>query len=109
VGSSGKTFKIMEVEQRHVIKFFSDEGIQGVQIVKRLRQHYGENALSRTQVYFWINEVKRGRMDLNTIKSPGRGHDESFAAVIAGKLDADPRLSARKLAQSLGIAASTVC
>jgi hypothetical protein len=31
--------KIMEVEQRYVIKFFSDEGMPGVQIVERLRQH----------------------------------------------------------------------
>jgi hypothetical protein len=75
----------------------------GVQIVERLRQHYGEDALSRTQVYFWINEVERGRTDLSTVASPGRNPDESLAAVIAGKLDA------RKLAQSLGIVVSTIC
>jgi hypothetical protein len=44
-----KSVKIIEVEQRYVIKFFSDEGIPWVQIVERLRQHYGEDALSRTQ------------------------------------------------------------
>jgi hypothetical protein len=99
----------MEVEQGHVIKFFSDEGLPGVQIVECLRQHYGKDALSRTQEYFWINEAKRARTDLSTIASPGREPDESLAAVIAGKLDTDPHFSARKLAQSLGIAASTVC
>jgi hypothetical protein len=98
----------MEVEQRYVIKFFSDEITPGVQIVARLRQHYGEGAVSRTQMYFWINEVKRGRTDLNTIGSREREADEGFLAVIAGKLDADPRLSASKLAHSLGIAASSV-
>jgi hypothetical protein len=60
-------------------------------------------------VYFWINKVERGRTDLNIIASPGREPDESLAAVIAGKLDADPHFSARKLAQSLGIAVSTIC
>jgi hypothetical protein len=60
-------------------------------------------------VYFWINDVKQGRTDLNTVASPGREPDESLAAVTTGKLDADPHFSARKLAQSLGIAASTVC
>jgi hypothetical protein len=35
--------------------------------------------------------------------SPGREPDESLAAVVAGKLDADPHFSARKLAQSLGL------
>jgi hypothetical protein len=37
VGSSGKNVKIMEEEQRYVIKFFSDEGMTVVQIVARLR------------------------------------------------------------------------
>jgi hypothetical protein len=99
----------MEVEQCYVINFFSDKGMPGVQIVERLRQHYGKDALSQTQVSFWINQVKRGGMDLSTIASPGRGPDESLAAVIAGKFNPDPHFSARKLAQSLRIAASTVC
>jgi hypothetical protein len=60
-------------------------------------------------VYFWVNEVKRGRTDPNVIASPGREPDEGLAAIIAGKLDADPHLSARKLVQSLGIATATVC
>jgi hypothetical protein len=47
---------------------------------------------------------KAGKTDLHTIASLGRETDESLAAVIAGKLDADPCFSARKLAQSLGIA-----
>jgi hypothetical protein len=39
-GHRTKSAKIMEVEQRCVIKFFSDEGMPGVQIVERLGQHY---------------------------------------------------------------------
>jgi hypothetical protein len=54
-------------------------------------------------VFFWINEIERGRTDLSTVASPGREPDESLAAAIAGKLDADPYFSARKLAQSLGL------
>jgi hypothetical protein len=80
----------MKFEQRCVMKFFSDEGMPGVQIVERLRKHYGEDALSRTQLYFWINEVKRRRTGLDIMASPEREPDESLAAVIAGKLDADP-------------------
>jgi hypothetical protein len=78
-------------------------------MLSRLRDHYSTEALCRTQVCDWINEVKRGRTDLNTVASPGSAPDERLAAVIAGKLDADPHLSARKLAHSPGIAASTVC
>jgi hypothetical protein len=98
----------MEIEHRYVTKFFTDEGIPGVKINSRLWSHYGEKVLSRTQVYFWINEVKRGRTYLNTIANPGREPDEGIGTVIAGKPDADPHLSARRLAKSLRIAASTV-
>jgi hypothetical protein len=99
----------MEVEQRCGIDFFSHEGIPAVQIVGRLRYHYRKGELSRTQVYFWISLVERGRTNLKTTTRPGRNFDEGIGAVIAGKLDADPHPSVRKLAQSLGTAASTLC
>jgi hypothetical protein len=92
-----------------VIKFFADEGMPTVEIIPRVRDHYGEDVLSRTQIYFWINEMKHRRTDLGNIAGPGRKPDEGFAGVIAAKLDADPHLSARKLARSLRIAASAVC
>jgi hypothetical protein len=44
-----KSVKIVEVEQRSVIKFFSDEGMSRVQTVAHLREHHGEGALSQTQ------------------------------------------------------------
>jgi hypothetical protein len=69
---SGKRVKNMEVEQRYVIKFFTDEGMPAAEIISLLRDHYGEDALSRTQISFWISEIKRGRTDLNNIASPGR-------------------------------------
>jgi DNA-binding MurR/RpiR family transcriptional regulator len=79
-----------------------------VKIVERLKPHYGKDMLSRTHVCFEINEVQWRRTDLKTIASPGREPEEGLAAVIAGKPDGDPHFSAAKLAQSLGIAASTV-
>jgi hypothetical protein len=103
-----KKAKTLEGEQHYVIQFVADEGTPGVEIVSRLRNHSGEHALSRTQVYWSINKVKRWKTDLNTIAGPARDRDDGLAGVIAGKLDADSHLSARKLAHSLGIAASTV-
>jgi hypothetical protein len=40
-----------EVEQRYVIKFFAEERVTGVEIIDRLNQHYGDDALQRTQMY----------------------------------------------------------
>jgi hypothetical protein len=99
----------MEVEKRHVIKFFTDEGMSAVKSISRLRDHYGEDELSRTQIYFWINEIRRGRTDLNNIAGPGGERDAGLAGVIAAKRYADAHLLARKLAQSLQIAVSAVC
>jgi hypothetical protein len=42
----------MEVEQRYVIKFFTDEGMPAVENISDRRDHYGEDALSRMQIYF---------------------------------------------------------
>jgi hypothetical protein len=65
-----KGVEIMAVEQPYVIRFFSDEGIPGLRIAERLRQHYGEDALSQTEVYFWINEVKRGKRTFTSSQAP---------------------------------------
>jgi hypothetical protein len=83
----------MEVEQRCVVKFFKEEDMPGVQIISGLRDYYGEDILSRTQIYFWINRVKRSRTDFNNTASPGRKPDESLAGAMSAKLDADPHLS----------------
>jgi hypothetical protein len=63
-----------------------------VQIVAGLREHYGESALSRTPMSFWINEVKQGQTDLNIAGSPEKEHVEGLAALIVGRLDANPHL-----------------
>jgi hypothetical protein len=75
----------MEVEQYYVIKFFADEGMQGVNIIKFLNEHYSHDALSRSRVYCWLAEVKRGRTDLSNIASFGRMFDEGLANVIASR------------------------
>jgi hypothetical protein len=85
------------------------EGLEGVEIIHLLNAHYGHDALSRSRVYYWIAEVKRGRTDFSNHPSPGRTPDEVMINAIANKHAKDPRLSARKIAQSLRIATSTVC
>jgi hypothetical protein len=107
--SSRKKSQNTELEQRYVIKCFTDEDLPAIEMILRLRDHYGKSELSRTQIYFWNGEVKQGKTDLNNNANSGRGPDEDFASAIAVKLDAYPHLLARKLAQSLGIAALTIC
>jgi hypothetical protein len=44
-GHSKKVFLVMEVEQTHAIKFFMEEGMQGVEIIDRLNKYYRRDAL----------------------------------------------------------------
>jgi hypothetical protein len=75
------------------MKFFTDEGVLGFEIVCCLKQRYGNDALFRRQVYFWVNEVNQDRTDLSIISSPERGPNEGVAAFIARKIDANPHRS----------------
>jgi hypothetical protein len=53
-------FFIRMIEQRYMIKFFSDEGCTGIEIHQRLKNHHGDSAMSRSEVYRWIRDIKGG-------------------------------------------------
>jgi hypothetical protein len=38
------------IEQRYVIKFFPDEGCTGIEIHQRLKDHYGDSGISRSEM-----------------------------------------------------------
>jgi hypothetical protein len=46
------------IEQRDAIKFFADEHCTAIEIHQRLKDHYGESAMSRREVYRWIRDTK---------------------------------------------------
>ena len=48
-------------EQRAVVRFLWSEGSSGTKIHQRLLAQYGDNALSKTTVYEWIEKFKTGR------------------------------------------------
>jgi hypothetical protein len=91
-----------------VIKFFSDERLSGIEIIKRLNERYGEDSLSRSQIYSWIKKVKLGRKDFSNIPPPGREFDEALPTCIAETHTTDPHLLTRGIAKALNIAATTV-
>jgi AraC-like DNA-binding protein len=84
------------------------EGMKGVRIIDRLNEHYGGDALQRTQVYYWIGEVKLGTRDLSNVSRPRRAPDEGLDDCIAKALEKDPHLSTKKIARALNISSTTV-
>jgi hypothetical protein len=77
-----------------------------LETIQWLKHHFAKGALHRTQVYYWMTEMKPGRTDLATMVSPSPTPDARLA--LANKIEGDPFLSARTGACSMGIAASTV-
>jgi hypothetical protein len=96
------------LKQRYIIKILVKGQVPAPEIIAKLQQHYGDNALKRTQVYFWIGEVRRGRENLSDVKRLGRSADETLSDLVAGMYGEDPGFSARKIARSLRIATNTV-
>jgi hypothetical protein len=63
----GNRWKSMEIDQSYVIKFFVNEGMKSLDILRRLHKHSGPRAFNRSTLYFWIGEPRWGRTDLSEI------------------------------------------
>jgi hypothetical protein len=98
----------LNLEQRHFIKIHFDEGEKPLQIHRALQEHYGQEALSQAAVYYWIAQLKTGRIDLHNIPSPGRTPDEGIAPAVERAHREDPLLSATAIAGKLKIDVKTV-
>ena len=59
-------------EQRAVVRFLWSEGSSGKKIHQRLLAQYGDNALSKTTVYEWIEKFKTGRTSVKHAEGAGR-------------------------------------
>ena len=59
-------------EQRAVVRFLWSEGSSGTKIHQRLLAQYGDNALSKTMVYEWIEKFKTGRTSVKHAEGAGR-------------------------------------
>ena len=66
-------------KQKAVIEFLFKEGIAAREISDRLRNVYGESALSYPTVRRWVAEFKGGRSDI--IDRPRSGRPRSGIAV----------------------------
>lgn len=54
----------MSLEQRFVIKYLLRKETKPKDIIKELKNVYGDEAYSSASIYFWISELKSGREDL---------------------------------------------
>jgi transposase len=59
-------------EMREVIRFLFAEGVKPVEIIRRMQAQYGDNFLSRSKIYEWIDHFKKGRTSVCDEERSGR-------------------------------------
>jgi hypothetical protein len=59
------------MEQRVVMKFLVDEGVNPADIYRRRQAQYGDETLSRSKTFKWCKRFKDGRTSVSD--DPGRG------------------------------------
>jgi transposase len=59
-------------EMRGVIRFLFAEGVNPVEIIRRIQAQYGDNCLSRSKIYEWIDHYKKGRTSVCDEERSGR-------------------------------------
>jgi transposase len=59
-------------EMRRVIQFLFAEGVKPVEIIRRMRAEYGDNCLSHSKIYEWIDHFKKGRTSVCNEERSGR-------------------------------------
>jgi hypothetical protein len=57
---------------RGIIPFLFAEGVKPVEIIRRMQAQYGDNCLSRSKIYEWIDYFQKGRTSIYDEDSSGR-------------------------------------
>jgi hypothetical protein len=98
----------MEYDQRVIVKFLWNEGIDARKITARLQAQFVEHAYQLEAVKFWITKIRRGRQDLHDEIRTGRPPLDDLDAKILAIFDRYPFDSAHSIAERLLIAHSKV-
>jgi hypothetical protein len=94
---------LTELEQREIVNFGFNDGLDGHQITEERRAKFHEDAYSFRPVQFWIGEVRRGREDPHDTPRPGRPSNQHIAATIQQLFKENPFESRRSIAETLQI------
>ena len=95
------------MEQRYFIKCLYLSGESPQQIIQKISDWFGDDALHRTQVYFWIVELKRGRQDLSDAPRSGRPRKDAIDLEINTILNLHPYATVRMIASIVSCSTST--
>jgi hypothetical protein len=98
----------MEYDQRIIIRFLLNEGIDVHDIADRLQAQFCEHTYTLRTARFWIAEVRLGHQDFHDEIRSGRSPLDDLDAKILVMLDRSSFESACSTAETLPIVYSTV-
>lgn len=96
------------MEQRYFIKCLYFSGDTPSDIIEKLADWFGDDAYKKTQVYFWIGEIKRGRKDLSDAPRSGRPRNEEIDSEINAILNLYQFASVRYMASIIQASTETI-
>jgi transposase len=59
-------------EMRGVVRFLFAKGVKPVEMIRGMQAQYGDNCLSRSKIYEWIDHFKKGRTSVYDEERSGR-------------------------------------
>jgi len=98
-------------EQQCAIKFCAKLGGTGIETFNKLKQAYGEHALSRTQVFKWYKAFSAGCESIKDEPCSGRpstSKTENNVEKVRALVRSDHRLTVRMIASELNLNQTTV-
>ena len=98
-------------EQRCAIKFCVKLGETGTETFNKLKQAYGEHALSRSQVFKWYKAFSKGRESIKDEPRSGRpstSKTDNNVEIVQALVRSDCRLTVRMIASELNLNHTTV-
>ena len=98
-------------EQRCAIKFCVKLGETSIETFNKLKQAYGEHALSRSQVFKWFKAFSEGRESNEDEARSGRpstSKTDNNVEIVGALVRSDRRLTVRMIAVELNLNHATV-
>ncbi|XP_035905959.1 protein GVQW3-like isoform X2 [Anopheles stephensi] len=99
------------VEQRACIRFCLRNEINAAETLRMLRKAFGEDSMSKKNVYKWYSDFKNGREKVEDEDRPGRpstSTDDAHVVQVKDLVVNNRRLTIRDLSERVGISKASV-
>ncbi len=101
----------VSVAQRIVMRFLVNEGVKSAEIYRRLKQQFGSECLSETQVFHWCASFRKGREKVENEphqRRPRTSVNDQNAKAVEKIILEDRRVNIRDIAEELDISVGSV-